>query len=72
VTKRKNSGIVFLGEHSSRHIGAILQHGREFEHIEIFPTFADSGLTIEDVMLPCQLENDHKLITNLLYATVSI
>ena len=41
------------------HVGAIAQHRRELQNLEVLVLVADTILSVEDVMLTCAVEDYH-------------
>ena len=41
------------------HVGAIAQHRRELQNLEVLVLVADTILSVEYIMLACTFENNH-------------
>lgn len=51
--------VPMLGDEPARKVGAVLEHGGEFEDHERFPVPADPLLLVEDVVFPGTFQDEH-------------
>ena len=59
ASERQDSRIALGRVQAASHVGAVQEHGREFQDLEVPVSVAYSVLSIEDVMLARALENYH-------------
>ena len=55
----EDARIVLLCEHAARQVGAIFEHGGEFEDLEVFAAFANAWLQVKNIVLSSELEPNH-------------
>ena len=59
ASERQNARIALCRVQPARHIGAVAEHSRELQYLEVLVLVANTILSVEDVMLAGTFENDN-------------